>query len=114
MVFPPGFQSRLTPSGASAVDTRTAFPPCSGPLLHERSGAILGCLGKGRAACKAVPALAFAFLFLSAFAFGQKDTVATYHFDATRSGQMTDETILVPSNVNYTRFGKLFSYPVDG
>jgi hypothetical protein len=83
-------------------------------LLHERSGAILGCLGKGRAACKAVPALAFAFLFLSAFAFGQKDTVATYHFDATRSGQMTDETILVPSNVNYTRFGKLFSYPVDG
>jgi hypothetical protein len=40
--------------------------------------------------------------------------VTTYHFDASRSGQNTQETILTPSNVNSTQFGKRFSVPVDG
>ncbi len=45
---------------------------------------------------------------------GQSDSVLTYHFDNYRDGQMTDETILIPTNVNSTKFGKLFSDTVDG
>ena len=40
--------------------------------------------------------------------------VFTYHYDNTRSGQNPDEILLTPQNVNFTKFGKLFAYPVDG
>ena len=40
--------------------------------------------------------------------------VTTEHNDVSRTGQNTQETILTPSNVNSTQFGKLFSVPVDG
>jgi hypothetical protein len=64
----------------------------------------------------AIPMVAFVLfcLFVCPSSWGQSDSVLTYHFDDTRSGQITDETILVPSNVNPTKFGKLFSYNVDG
>jgi len=39
--------------------------------------------------------------------------VLTYHYDNTRQGQNTNETLLSPANVNVTNFGKLFSYAVD-
>ncbi len=41
-------------------------------------------------------------------------SVLTYHYDNTRQGQNTNETLLTPANVNAASFGKLFTYPVDG
>ena len=40
--------------------------------------------------------------------------VTTRQYDNLRTGQNTSETILTPSNVNVSQFGKLFSQPVDG
>lgn len=39
--------------------------------------------------------------------------VTTYHYDNTRSGANTQETILTPSNVKPASFGKLFSVSLD-
>ena len=40
--------------------------------------------------------------------------VTTYYNDNSRTGHNVNETVLKPSNVNSTQFGKLFSTTVDG
>ena len=38
----------------------------------------------------------------------------THHNDNLRTGQNQNETVLSPANVTSSKFGKLFSYPLDG
>src|SRR5207247_4971433 len=40
--------------------------------------------------------------------------VLTYHNDNSRTGQNLNESVLSPPNVTQSKFGKLFSYPLDG
>ena len=53
-------------------------------------------------------------LFASALGASAQTSILTQHYDNSRSGQNTNETILTPTNVNSTTFGKLFTLPVDG
>jgi len=46
--------------------------------------------------------------------FTAKGSVLTYHNDNLRTGQNLLETVLTPQSVSSTKFGKLFSYAVDG
>ena len=53
------------------------------------------------------------FLSLTINSLGQR-SVTTWHYDNMRSGANSQETVLTPSNVVWTQFGKLFTQPVDG
>jgi Chitobiase/beta-hexosaminidase C-terminal domain len=54
------------------------------------------------------------FLCVFAAALQAQVNVTTYHNDNARTGQNSQETILTPSNVNSSQFGKLFTVPLDG
>ena len=41
-------------------------------------------------------------------------TVTTYQYDTNRSGTNPNETILTPTNVNVSQFGRLMVFPVQG
>jgi hypothetical protein len=61
--------------------------------------------------------LSYPVVFLGVFSYvsaSAQVAVTTYHNDNARSGTNFNETILTPSNVNSTSFGKLFTYAVDG
>ncbi len=53
-------------------------------------------------------------LLLFAIPLIAQTSVTTYQYDNTRAGTNSNETILTPSNVNVTQFGKLFSDPIAG
>jgi hypothetical protein len=59
-------------------------------------------------------ALIWCLALFSSYSVLAQVNVLTYHYDNTRAGQNTNETMLTPSNVNPTTFGKLFKYNVDG
>jgi outer membrane protein assembly factor BamB len=52
--------------------------------------------------------------FLLAFPLAAQISVTTYQYGNTRAGTNPYETVLTPSNVNVTQFGKLFSESTDG
>ena len=54
-----------------------------------------------------------ALMFVETGAQAQVNVVTAYN-DTARTGQNLNETILTPSNVNTTQFGKLFSHAVNG
>ena len=45
---------------------------------------------------------------------GSALNVLTYHYDNTRQGANTNESLLMLTNVNVSSFGRLFSYVLDG
>src|ERR1700675_2030380 len=73
--------------------------------------------GASRMARKVLPVkrllLLLILVFLPFSAFGQTD-VLTHRNDNMRTGQNTSESVLTPSSVNSTAFGKLLSLPTDG
>jgi outer membrane protein assembly factor BamB len=56
----------------------------------------------------------FLFAALTPAALCAPANVLTWHNDNARSGVNPNETVLAPTNVNQTDFGKLFDIPVDG
>jgi len=40
-------------------------------------------------------------------------SVLTYHYDNSRTGQNTNETVITAANLSSSTFGLLFSYVVD-
>jgi hypothetical protein len=62
-----------------------------------------------------ISSLVVFFSLLTPVAQGQGFTgVFTQHNDNARTGQNLNETLLTTANVNTSKFGKIFSYPVDG
>src|SRR5271163_3653858 len=63
---------------------------------------------------RAVGACAVLFLLIGVTAAWAQTPVTTWHYDNSRDGANTNETILTPLNVTSKTFGPLFTQPVDG
>ena len=56
----------------------------------------------------------FVCVCLAALPLSAQVSVLTYQYDASRAGANLNESVLTKASVTVNRFGKLFSYPVDG
>src|ERR1700683_310867 len=65
-----------------------------------------------RMSCRCLSVIAFCSLLSGPLQ--AQVNVTTYHYDNSRTGTNSQETILTPANVNSSQFGKLFSVTVDG
>jgi hypothetical protein len=63
---------------------------------------------------RAAGAYALFLMLVSVAAGGAQTPVTTWHYDNSRDGANTNETILTPLNVASKTFGELFTQPVDG
>jgi hypothetical protein len=79
-------------TGVAAAMSTVTFTGTSGSLTHSASLA----------------------LTVQAASMTNTPDVATYHYDVARDGLNAQETILTPSNVNSTQFGKIGFDAVDG
>ncbi len=66
-----------------------------------------------RTGCRA-GLIVLAAIFLVASTAGAQVSVTTWHNDLSRTGLNTNETVLNPSNVNSSQFGKICTSTVDG
>src|SRR5947209_15045960 len=56
----------------------------------------------------------FVCVCLAALPLPAQVSVLTYQYNVSRTGANLNEAVLTKTNVTANRFGKLFSYPVDG
>jgi hypothetical protein len=88
-----------------------------GSTMHNSKGVL--CLGKHKSGTRWSRRtwhdkfLLCSMLFVAVNCIGQR-SVLTWHYNSMRWGSNTQETVLNPTNVVWTNFGKLFSQPVDG
>jgi len=63
---------------------------------------------------RAASVCALFLVLVGAAAARSQEPVTTWHYDNSRDGANTNETILTPLNVSSKTFGELFTQPVDG
>jgi hypothetical protein len=93
------------PGGSSSGGTGAGGSPDGGTSVADGSPGCDGCGGGGDGGV--VPGVD------AGGAGGATTGVLTYHNDNARTGQYPVETILTPSNVRASTFGKKFAQPVD-
>ena len=82
-------------------------------LQPRNPGELRSGRGLGVRSLRFIAFLCYLTILLSAVC-GRAQNVTTWHVDNARTGVQQNETILTPSNVNSTLFGKLFTFPVLG
>ncbi len=91
------------------VNLALAQPVVASTVLNASSGATNAAAANSAGTAWAAPSVSFHTLSASALV-----SSLTWHYDNTRQGANTNETVLTPADVNVNSFGKLFSYPLDG
>ena len=114
--------SAVTISGANATDFAISADTCTRALLSPNNSCAITVVFTPSTTGSRSATLSFKddtssspqAINLTGFGTGLLAGVFTQRYDNARSGQNTQEAYLTASNVTQSRFGKLFSLPVDG